>query len=437
MASSVEDTRLPPAGPAARRAPRAVREFLATESAGGAVLLAAALVALVWANSPWRGGYEAVWGTELTVRLGSLEIAEDLRHWVNDALMALFFFVVGLEIKRELVAGELRQWRAAALPAVAALGGMVVPALIYFALNAGKPGARGWGVPMATDIAFAVGVVALLGRRVPPALKLFLLTLAVVDDIGAIVVIAAFYAGGVRWEALVVAAGLLAVTAALYRARLFWMPANVVLGIGVWLATFESGIHPTMAGVALGLLTPARPLAPAMVARRWASDLTDDPSAAQTRAMTRLANSTVSLAERLEHKLHPLTGFAIVPLFALANAGVTLHADALDAPGAAAVGVGVVAGLVVGKLVGVTGFAWLSVRAGVGRLPHGLGWSQVVGAAAVAGIGFTVSIFIAGLAFTDPGLQSAAKLGTLAGSLLASIVGAGWLALAARDPASR
>ncbi|MEA2704753.1 MAG: Na+:H+ antiporter, NhaA family, partial [Actinomycetota bacterium] len=321
--------------------PLALRDFLRTETAGGLVLVVAAVVALVWANSPWAAGYERLWHTQIDLAIGTVGFSGDLRHLVNDGLMALFFFVVGLEIKRELVTGELRHWRTAALPAIAALGGMVVPALLYLgevALATGGTGQRGWGIPMATDIAFAVGVVALLGRRVPKSLELFLLTLAIVDDIGAILVIAVVYSDGISFTPLLAAALLVGAMALLRFRGVRWLPVYVLLGIGVWLACYESGVHATIAGALLGLLAPARPVAP--------------------------AKSDVSVAERLEHRLHPVTSFVVVPLFALANAGVVLKADALDAPGATGVALGVVLGLVVGTLLGVSLSAWLAVRLG-------------------------------------------------------------------------
>jgi NhaA family Na+:H+ antiporter len=371
--------------------PRSVREFFETEAAGGIVLLVAAVVALAWVNSPWRHGYDALWETTLSLRVGGHSLSEDLRHWVNDALMAIFFFVVGLEIKRELVTGELRTWRQAATPAIAAVGGMVVPALVYLAVNAGGRGAHGWGIPMATDIAFALGVAAVLGGRVPTGVKLFLLTLAVVDDIGAIAVIAVFYSSDVEPRALVAAVAILGGMGVLRALRVHWMPIYVVLGAGVWLAVFESGVHATIAGVVLGLLAPAR--------------------------------GAVSVTERLEHALHPFTSLLIVPIFALANAGVVFDSSALRSPGAGRVAVGVAAGLVAGKLLGVIGGAFLAVRLGVGALPVGVAWRHVLGIAGLAGIGFTVSLFVTDLAFDDPQLQAAAKLGILGASLAASIVG--------------
>ncbi len=419
-----------------RRLPRAVLRFLHTESAGGIVLLLGALVALAWANSPWQASYESLWSTELAVELGPFRLAEDLRHWVNDGLMALFFFVIGLEIKREFVHGELQDPRTAALPALAALGGMLVPAGLYLVVAGGGPGGNGWGVPMATDIAFALGVVALLGPRVPSSLKLFLLTLAIVDDIGAIVVIAVAYSSGLDLVALAAAGAGLALVVVLRRAEVTWVPIYAAVGVAVWLATLASGVHATIAGVALGLLTPACPLAPAAVAREWASDLADEPSPSELAGMTRVAKESVSVAERLAHKLHPFTSFVVVPLFALANAGVVLSADALASPGAGAVALGVVVGLVAGKVAGISTFSWLAIRLGWGTLPAGVDWGQLVGVAALAGIGFTVSLFIAGLAFDDPALADAAKVGILAASTLAAALGSLVLARSARPAGS-
>jgi len=416
--------------------PRVLRQFLETEAAGGIVLLVAAVVALVWANSPWSGSYEALWHTDLSVGLGRFVVGDDLRHWVNDGLMALFFFVVGLEIKRELVHGDLRDPRVAAIPAIAAVGGMAVPALLFLVVTAGGGAAKGWGIPMATDIAFAIGVVALLGSRVPASLKLFLLTFAIVDDIGAIVVIAVFYATDVQPVFLATAAGIVVVMLALRRVGVVWTAPYVVLGVGVWLATQASGVHATIAGVALGLLAPAQPLTPAAVSREWARDLSDEPGPAELDAMNRLARTTVSPAERLLHLLHPWTSFAVVPLFALANAGVVMKADSFDAPATVGATAGVVLGLVVGKLVGITAATWLAVRSGLGRLPEGATWAMVVGIAAIGGIGFTVSLFIAELAYEPGAIQDAAKLGVLGASTVAALLGAVLLLRACRGSSS-
>jgi NhaA family Na+:H+ antiporter len=409
-----------------------LQSFLDHEAAGGLVLLGAAVVALAWANSPWKAGYEDLWTTELTVRLGSWSVAEDLRHWVNDGLMALFFLVVGLEIKRELLIGELRDPRTAAVPVIAALGGMAVPALVYLAVNAGGGHAEGWGVPMATDIAFAVGVLTIAARQAPSGLRPFLLTLAIVDDIGAILVIALFYSGEIAWEALGAAAGLLVAVVVLQRIHVRATAVYVAIGALVWLAVLESGVHPTIAGVALGLLTPAvpfqRPRAVSEQAHRVADLTVDDPSPPDADAhhwlgLTGLAREAVSPLARVEHLLHPWTSFLVIPLFALANAGVSLGGGALGDALTSRVTLGVVLGLVLGKVAGITLASLAAVRLGLGRLPDGVGTRHLLGVGAVAGIGFTVAIFIAELAFADQRVIDLAKIGVLGASILAGVVG--------------
>jgi Na+:H+ antiporter, NhaA family len=396
------------------------------EAAGGIVLLAATAVALGWANSPWSASYESFWSTEVALDVGGRVVVEDLRHWVNDGLMALFFFVVGLEIKRELVGGQLASVRQAALPAVAALGGMVVPAAIYAACNAGGPGSDGWGIPMATDIAFAVGVLALLGDRLPPGLSVLLLSLAVVDDIGAIVVIAAFYTDDIAVDWALGAVAGLALVWVLRRVRVWYVPVYVVLGTAVWFATLESGIHATIAGVALGLLTPARPLLEEPDADRIADELSDDHAvtAEEVRAISFRLRESVSVAERLQELLHPCTSFFVIPVFALANAGVRITSDSVGDAVGSSITAGVAAGLVAGKILGICGAIALAVRFGIGRLPDGVGARHVLGMSAIAGIGFTVSLFVAGLAFGDAALEAEAKLGILAASAVAAVLGA-------------
>jgi NhaA family Na+:H+ antiporter len=413
---------------------RPLRTFLNTEAAGGSVLLGATAAALVLANSPFASSYESLWRTDLRIALGTFEVAQDARHWVNDGLMALFFFVVGLEIKRELVAGELNDVRKAMIPVVAAAGGMAAPALVYLVFNVGGAGAAGWGIPMATDIAFAVGVLALLSNRIPSGLKVFLLSLAIVDDIGAILVIALFYSGGIEFGWLLAAVGLLAVIEVLRRLKVYWTPVYAVIGIAVWLATFESGVHATIAGAALGLLAPARPSDPRGFRDVFeeASAMSAEPDAESLRAVQLQSNEVVSVAERLEHLLHPWTSYFVIPLFALANAGLVLSlseiADALSSK----VAIGIVGGLVVGKAIGISGATWLAVRFRLGRLPDGVQWRHVVGASIVAGIGFTVSIFITALAFDDTQLVAEAKLGVFIASLLAGLAGAAVLAIGHR-----
>jgi NhaA family Na+:H+ antiporter len=418
--------------PIPRLIARPIRSFLDTESAGGIVLLAAAGIAVIWANSPWSDSYESFWHTEIAFTIGSFEISEDLLHWVNDGLMTIFFFVVGLEIKRELVAGELNEWRKAALPAFAALGGMVVPALLYAALNFGGSGSSGWGIPMATDIAFAVGVLTLFGSRAPTSLKVFLLSLAIVDDIGAILVIALFYSSGLQFGWLTAAVAFILLMALMKRFRVWWTPIYAVVGVAAWFATLESGVHATIAGVVLGLMTPARPYDPrgAADAIREAEHLIADPSPGAVRRTMIQAQEVVSVAERLEHILHSYSSFLIIPVFALANAGVKMDVGILGDAVGSPITVGIVLGLVVGKLVGITGFSWIAVRSGIGTLPQGASWGQLAAVAAIAGIGFTVSLFIAGLAFTQMDLVDEAKIGILAASIVAAGVGAAILRMA-------
>jgi NhaA family Na+:H+ antiporter len=379
-----------------------VLQFLRTEAAGGVALVAAVAVALAWANGPWAHGYDAFWDFHVSVGTPGLTLTESLRGWVDDGLMVVFFFVVGLEIKRELVHGELRDPRTAAVPALAALGGMVVPALVFTAWTAGRAGGHGWGIPMATDIALVVGVLAILGTRAPPKLRVFLLTLAVVDDIGAIVVIAIFYAGDVSWAWLGAAvAGVLAML--LMRPFVRVPLAYVPLGVAIWLATLNSGVQPTIAGVVLGLLAPAGEVGGREV------------------------------LEDLEARLHPWTSFFVIPVFALANAGIALDAHAVRASFTHAVGLGVFTGLVLGKPVGVIGATFLATACGL-RLPEGVRRAHIVGAGLLAGIGFTVSLFVAELAFPGSALLGHAEVAILAASCTAAIVGIAALLLVRSAP---
>jgi Na+:H+ antiporter, NhaA family len=418
-----------------------VQRFVHTEASSGAVLLAAAVVALVWANSPWSASYAHLWETEAAVGVGSFVLREDLRHWVNDLAMALFFFVVGLEIKREAVHGDLRDRRVALLPVACAFGGMVVPAVLYAAATAGTAGSRGWGIPMATDIAFSLGVLALLGRRAPVALKAFLLALAIVDDIGAIVVIAVFYSAGVSLAWLAGAlAGLVAVVV-LQRLKVRSVVPYVVLAAAVWVMTFESGVHATLAGVALGLLTPAwafqKPWAvrdevsAELAAAHVADDVVDERDETTFLEVSVLSREAVSPLGRLERLLHPWSAMVVLPLFALANAGITL--SGLPSGDDARVTAGVAAGLVLGKPVGVLLAALLAVRLARAALPRGVGWVEMAAVGMLAGIGFTVSLFVTGLAFPAGGLADGAKVGILAASIVAGLAGAALLALRSTD----
>jgi NhaA family Na+:H+ antiporter len=389
--------------PTPKRVVSALQDFLHDEAAGGLVLAVAAVVAVVWANSPVSDSYFDFWGQYLTLGWGPAALTENLQHWVNDGLMVVFFFVVGLEIKRELAIGELRDARAAALPAAAAVGGVVVPALIFVALTSGEARA-GWGIPMATDIAFAVGVLALLGDRVPAGAKLLLLSAAIVDDIIAITVIALFYTESVSlsWLAGAVAGLVLVVVLRKLGVHAIWPYALV--GVALWVCTLESGVHATIAGVALGLMTPA-----GEVGGR-------------------------DVLATLEHRLHPWSAFVVVPLFALANAGVSFGGGLLGEAVSTALPWAIALGLVIGKIVGIGAAVWLAVRTGLGRLPQGVGGLHVTAVAAVAGIGFTVSLFIADLAYDDPALTETAKVGIFAGSLLAGIIGAALMVAAGRRP---
>lgn len=418
------------------------QRFMHAEAAGAMVMLAAAIAALVWANSPWHEAQASLWDTVLTIHLGELaHIDLTLVEWVNDALMAIFFFLVGLEIKRELVHGELRDPKKAALPAIAAVGGMVFPAAIFMFFNAGGDGFDGWGVPMATDIAFAVAVVSLVGNRVPAAAKVFLLTLAIADDIGAIIVIAVFYTSGLSlgWAAVSVAT--LAAVELCKRMHVRAMPVYFTLALVAWFAFHETGIHATLAGVILGLMTPAWPfynpehfrddLDAALVhgaevpaeGEEYADDIYDI-EAARLSEIDRLVRETQSPLDRLAGKLELWVAFLIVPLFAFSNAGVRLSSEALDGILSNDVVLGIALGLVLGKTVGVFAFTLIGEKLGIGRLPAGVTYRTVLGLAITAGVGFTVALFVASLAY-EPGSLTldSAKIGILAGSLISGIIG--------------
>ncbi len=384
---------------------RPFKRFLAVEAAGGVMLLIATAVALIWVNSPWGDSYDAFWGVPVNLSVNGIEIFEGhtLADFVNDALMALFFFVVGLEIKRELVTGQLQNLKDAALPAVAALGGMIVPAALFFAINAGSPGENGWGITMATDIAFAVGIVSLLGNRIPRQLKVFLLSLAIVDDIGAIIVIALFYSSGISAAWLLATTVLLGLIFVLGRLRVWWIPIYVVLGCIVWWTTFRSGVHATIAGVALGLLTPARPLQNEGETRTIARWLRDKPEVfpVDVRYASFHIRESISVAERLETVLHPITSYAIIPIFALANAGVRMNGNIISAALQSRVMWGIIVGLVVGKTIGITVFSLIATKLGIAKRPASLTLRTLVGLAMIAGVGFTVSLFVSNLAFGE------------------------------------
>jgi Na+:H+ antiporter, NhaA family len=399
---------------------RPLSDFLATESAGGIALVAAAFVALLWANSPWSESYERMWSEVLEVRLGSLSLTMDLRHWLNDGLMAIFFLVAGLEIKREIVEGELRDGRHRALPVVAALGGMLTPALLYVSFNSQGPWVQGWGIPMATDIALVVGVMSLAGNRVDPRLKLFLLALAIVDDIGAILVIGLFYGGQGDRRWLLIGGLVVLVALSLRRRAVQLLSVYVILGIGLWLSLHQAGIHPTISGVIMGLLAPTKPyLPPELIDETELLAIGSVESVVDTR---RLARSTVSVVEWLEHRLHPWTSFGIIPLFAFANAGISMSAESLQGAATSPVAWGVMMGLMVGKPIGILLFSAIAVRVGVASLPSGARWTSIGGVGLLAGMGFTVSVLIAELALNQPVLNEA-KVAILGASITAGAVG--------------
>ena len=412
--------------------------FSQIEASSGMVLLLAAVAALIWANSPWSETYFSLLEEHVTIELFAFHLDESVLHLINDGLMAVFFFVVGLEIKRELVLGDLRDPKAAALPVMAALGGMIFPAAIYIAFNSGAGGEaiRGWGIPMATDIAFAVGVLALLGTKIPSGAKLFLLALAIADDLGAIAVIAVFYTEDLDAGYLAMAVGGLVVAALARRSGVRALKFYIPLGFVIWFFTLESGVHATLAGVALGFLTPAKPMYDATEFDRRArvilDEYPDEPDNPRAREhadyeallLSEIATEAVSPLSRIEDRLQSWSSFLVVPLFALANAGVDFRGSDIGEALTSSVAVGVALGLVIGKLVGISLFTLVAVRFGMGRLPAGVGWAHVIGLALVAGIGFTVSLFVAGLAFNDAQTIDLAKVGIFVGSLVAGALGA-------------
>ncbi len=401
-----------------------LRTFVATEAGSAGMLLAAAALALVWANSPWSDAYTSLWSTEASVRVGAANLSMDLGHWVNDGLMVAFFLVIGLEVRRELSVGELTDRRRVVVPLLAAVGGMVVPALIYLAINPSGEAVSGWGVVIGTDTAFLLGALALVGPSCPTQLRVFLLTITVVDDIVAVTVIGVVYSDSIDLGSLAVAGGCLGVLALMSRRGVWRASAYAVVMVVLWVATVESGLHPSIAGMAAGLLVAA--YSPRRHEVEDAASLfrafRQSPMPEVGYSAKRGLERAVSVNERLQTALHPWAGFVIVPLFALANAGVQLGgsiADALTSP----VALGIVAGLIVGKQLGITLFAWLAVKSGVSELPEGIRWRHVYGAGWLAGIGFTMSLFISDLAFSDGWLVDAAKLGILVASLIAGVVG--------------
>ena len=412
------------------RALAPLQDFLHTESAGAVLLAFGAILALLWANSPWSASYESLWNSHIALTIAGHSLDLDLRHWVNDGLMTIFFFVVGLEIKREVSDGHLSERRAALLPGFAALGGMLIPALIYLAI-AGSSAPRGWAIPVATDIALAVGVISVMGKKLPASLRPFLLGLAIVDDIGAIIIIAAVYSTGVSFGWLLVS--IIGVSAVVVARRLGMQSVllYVAVGVSIWLGLYQGGVHPTLAGVVMGLLTPS--------VDRKQTELVDIDELSETSAgmdlgpLSSKAKESVSVVEWLQHVLHPWTSFLIVPIFALANSGIHISLSGLRDAAGSAVTWGVFFGLLLGKPLGVVIATRAAVRSGISDSPEGSTTRQIVGVGMAAGIGFTVAIFITKLALTDPIQQENAKLAIL----LASVVAAGLAMLLLKTPASR
>jgi NhaA family Na+:H+ antiporter len=431
---------------------RAFDVFAKNKTSGAILLLLATVLAIGWANSPWVATYHDLLHTEIALRIGGFELAKSVLHWVNDGLMGLFFFAVGLEIKREILAGELSSLRKALLPMVAAIGGMAVPALVYAALNPSGPAARGWGVPMATDIAFALGLLALLQGRVPTSVKVFLTAVAIIDDIGAIAVIAIFYTDAIAVESLAVGGLLFLVSiganlAGVRNSIVYW-----ILGTLVWLAFLKSGVHATLAAVLMALTIPARTRLDGqrftarirgLVDRLMAGDalragrlLTPE----QQHVLDEVADAVEAASaplQRLEHALIPWVTFVVLPVFALTNAGVVVDTGLLDDLGSGIV-LGVLSGLFVGKQVGIVAFAWLAVRLRLADLPDGVSWRQLHAVAVLGGVGFTMALFIGDLAFSDPASGALAKVGILAASVLSAVVGLAllWRAGARRPDAT-
>ncbi len=413
---------------------RPLEKFMHVEAASGILLLIVSVIALLWANSPWASVYEHLLHTPISLGFGEHSFTGTVHFWINDILMVVFFFVVGLEVRRELYEGELSELRRAALPVAAALGGMLLPAALYLAINSGTDASRGWGVPMATDIAFAVGVLALLGRRVPAALRVLLLALAIIDDIGAILVIALFYSSEFAWLGLVIAGAGIIDVLIMQRLGVRSSWAYIVPGIGIWGGMLYAGIHPTIAGVILGLLTPVRSwlghdgfrnethraldrlhglVEEGAEPRKWIPDL-ERVNFAQREAIPPVT--------RIEAMLHPYVAYGIMPLFALANAGVSLHGIESSAAGTAGIVLGVGVGLVVGKPLGILLFSWLAVRLGLATLPKGVTWGGIAVVGAVAGIGFTMALFIGTLAFDESSQLAVAKAAVLGASVLAGVL---------------
>jgi Na+:H+ antiporter, NhaA family len=412
------------------------QRFLHIEASGGILLIFFTMFALVWANSSYGHYYHELWENYLTIGIGKFKLTDTILHWVNDGLMAIFFFVVGLEIKRELTAGELSSFKKASLPFAAAIGGMIIPALIYIIVNTNNATEGGWGIPMATDIAFSLGVLSLLGKRVPISLKVFLVAFAIVDDLGAVLVIALFYSGDIQWNYLLIGMGLFALLLIFNRLGVRYIPSYMMIGWIIWFMFKNSGIHPTIAGVMIAFTIPMNPKTDIFkFNNRMEANLNAFVSAKddvwQTLTKEQLAaidnigedlRHVQSPVQSLEHSLHHFVTFIVMPLFALTNAGVVFKASGIndffgDLSGT------IELSLILGKVTGIFLFTWLSVKLGIGVLPSNIRWVHILGLGFLGGMGFTMSLFISNLAFTGPLLLNPAKIGILTGSLIAGILG--------------
>lgn len=428
---------------------RPFQRFAQQEASSSILLLTAAIGAIIWANSPWSHSYQTFWNTETSLSIGTFEIGKSVRHWINDGLMAVFFFTVGIEIKQEMIVGELSSFRKAFLPVAAAVGGMLLPGLIFHIMNQNTPAAHGWGIPMATDIAFALGALAVMGKKLPLGLRAFLSAFAIADDLGAVLIIAIFYTGNIAWNYLFLSLIFLAGLAA---ANFLWIRKTLVYGllaIGLWLAIMASGVHATVAGILVAVFIPVK--------GRYDTDkfigevqtrLKDfecEPSGCGRSILLnqRHLNAVQSIGlaalhaetplQRLEHSLHPWIAFVVVPLFALANAGLYFPRIEMEAMMLSPLALGVVFGLFIGKPLGITLFSYLAVKSGWASLPRGVNWLHIAGAGILGGIGFTMSLFIMGLSFSEESLITQAKFGIFAGSVASAVLGIIFLNIAAGD----
>lgn len=410
------------------------QQFFKTEASGGILLIVFTLIALIWANSGWADIYTSFWSKKLSIGFGTFQISETLGHWINDGLMAIFFFVVGLEIKREIVSGELSSIKQASLPISAAIGGMIVPALLFVLLIGDGGGKEGWGIPMATDIAFSLGILTLLGKRVPLSLKIFLTAFAIVDDLGAVMVIAIFYSSGIAWNALFVAGVLIIILVLLNYFNVNSIPLYIVLGIVIWYFFLVSGVHPTLAAVILAFTIPQNRMVRGDVFVRYmkynldkfGSECSGDLNLTKNQLvaidkMEWLTSKVQSPVQSLEHSMHGFVAFVVMPIFALANAGIDLTPDESGFFNPLTNSISI--SLVFGKLLGIILAVWIAVKLGFGSLQKGVRWIHLVGVALLGGIGFTMSLFISNLAYSDVGILNQAKLGILIGSLVAGLTG--------------